>query len=86
MCTDIIDDKIFELQKAANRHIDPLAIWTVYAITRYIYTGRSTAQFEKAFCEYPTEKMSDLIAYCMNHDRSDIGIIKSIKHLIFKKA
>jgi len=29
MCTDIIDNKIFELQKAANRHIDPLAIWTI---------------------------------------------------------
>ena len=83
----MIDDKLYELQQAARRHPDPLAIWTVYALEYYIGSGRATAAFEKQFLSYPSEKLTDMITYCMNHDRSDSGIIKSVKKLIkYKEA
>lgn len=81
----MLDDKLYELQKAARRHIDPLAIWTVYALEYYFRSGRATAAFEKQFISYPTAKFGDLITYCMNHDRSDSGIIKSVKYYINRK-
>ena len=83
----MIDDKLYKLQQAARRHPDPLAIWAVYALEYYIGSGRATAAFEKQFMSYPTAKYSDMITYCMNRDRSDSGIIKSIKKLIkYKEA
>lgn len=58
-----IDDKLWELQKACNRYkeIDPLADWVLFAINRYISTGRATRQFEYDFVNYPTDKLETLI-------------------------
>ena len=81
MICDEIDNKLFELQKAYNRYceIDKLANFVLFALSKYIFTGRATRQFEKTFLEYPNEKFEYLIKKCLNSDRSDDGIIKTCK-------
>ena len=79
-----IDDKLFELQKVCNRYNDPLASWVLYAINRHIFTGRATRAFEKQFIAYPNEKLLDLVKKCLNGDKSDDGIIKTVKREIAK--
>lgn len=78
---DEIDNKLFELQEVCNRYyeIDHLAIWVLFALSKYISTGRATRQFEQSFLEYPKEKFEYLIKKCLNGDRSDNGIIKTCK-------
>ena len=112
----MIDDKLYELQQAARRHPDPLAIWAVYALEYYINEAKKIAAYEITKLIHGEEEakkseeaaealfgnggnidgihirgtveiISDMITYCMNHDRSDSGIIKSIKKLIkYKEA
>ena len=81
-----IDDKLWELQKACNRYkeIDPLADWVLFAINRHISTGRATRQFEVDFVNYPKDKLESLIKKCLNGDRSQDGIIKTVKRIISK--
>lgn len=79
-----IDDKLYELQKACNRYktTDCLADWVLFAITRYIFTGRATRNFEERFVKYPNGNLENLIKKCLNGDRSDSGIIKTAKRII----
>lgn len=79
-----IDNKLWELQKACNRYkqTDCLADFVLFAINRYISTGRATRQFEHDFVNYPNDKMEVLIKKCLNGDRSDDGIIKTVKKII----
>ena len=73
------EEKLFELQMACNRSNDPLANWVLYAVQRHIYTGRATRAFLKAFDAYPVEKWGNMISACLNGDRSDDGIMKTMK-------
>ena len=79
-----IDDQLWELQKACNRYkdIDPLADWVLFAVSRHISTGRATRQFEIDFVNFPINKMEMLIKKCLNGDKSDDGIIKTVKRII----
>lgn len=79
-----IDDKLWELQKACNRYkeTDCLAEWILFAISRYIATSRATRKFEYDFVNYSNDKLEDLIKTCLNGDRSDDGIIKTVKRII----
>lgn len=79
-----IDDKLWELQKACNRYkqTDCLADWVLFAVSRYIYTGRATRQFESDFVNFPNEKLEALIKKCLNGDKSNDGIIKTVKKII----
>ena len=79
-----IDDKLWELQKACNRYkeTDPLADWVLFAVNRHISTGRATRQFEIDFVNYPTDNLESLIKKCLNGDRSNDGIIKTVKMII----
>ena len=81
-----INDKLWELQKACNEYkeTDPLSNMVLFAVTRYIFTGRATRKFEYDFVNFPNNKLEDLIKRCLNGDRSSDGIIKTIKHLIVK--
>ena len=78
--TTMIDDKLYTLQRVCNRYLatDPLADWVLFAATRYINTGRATRAFIQMFINYPDDKLLDLVKYCLNGDRSDDGIIKSM--------
>lgn len=84
---DIIDNQLWELQKACNRYaaVDPLAPWVLNAVTRYIVTDRATKQFLHDFCAYPVEDLEELIKKALNGDRSDDGILKSVKRSISGK-
>lgn len=79
-----IDNQLWELQKACSRYkeTDPLADWVLFAVTRYINTGRATKQFEMDFVHYPIDKLGILIKKCLAGDRSDDGIIKTFRRLI----
>ena len=79
-----IDNQLWELQKVCNRYktIDPLADWVLFAVSRHISTGRATRQFEHDFVNFPIDKMEMLIKKCLNGDKSDNGIIKTIKRII----
>lgn len=79
-----IDDKLWELQKACNRYkkTDCLADWVLFAISRYISTGRATAQFQHNFVAFQNDKLESLIKKCLNGDRSDLGIIKTVKKVL----
>lgn len=81
-----IDDKLFKLQIACNRykHIDQLADWVLYALYKYISTGRAPRQFEYNFVNYPDDKLEYLIKRCLNGDRSNDGIVKTVKRIINK--
>lgn len=77
----MLDEKLEQLQRAARKHSEPLAIWVVYALSHYFHDG-ATALFQRKFEAYPTANYDYLISYCMKRDRSDDGIIKSISKLI----
>lgn len=77
----MLDNNLKELERAAKRHSEPLAIWVAYAISRYFHDG-ATALFQRKFEAYPTANYDYLISYCMKRDRSDSGIIKSVSKLI----
>ena len=81
-CQNQIDNKLWELQKACNRYkeIDPLADWVLFAVDRY------TRQFEVDFVNYPTDKLESLIKKCLNGDRCNDGIIKTVKRIISKEV
>ena len=75
-------EKLFGLSKACSVHQSKTAIYVLYAIERHIMTGRATRQFEENFLQFPNEKFSELIDYCLERDLSNDGIIKSVKHFI----
>lgn len=83
-----LDDKLFELQRACSlyRETDPLADWVLHAVSRHISTGRSTAAFNQAFLRYPAERFPELIRVCLNGDRSDDGIMKTVKRVLGREA
>lgn len=83
-----LEDKLYELQRACNRYreTDPLADWVLYAIDRHITTGRATPAFVKAFIAFPVADLPELIAACLNGDKSDDGIMKTAKRIILKAA
>jgi hypothetical protein len=83
---DQIEDKLFELHKACNRYkeIDCLADWVLFAVSRHIVTNRATRKFECDFVNYPNEKLEELIKKCLNGDRSNDGIIETVKKIISK--
>lgn len=88
MSYDNIDNQLWELQKACNRYaaVDPLAPWVLNAVTRYIVTDRATKQFLNDFCAYPVKDLENLIRKSLNGDRSDDGILKSVKREISGKS
>lgn len=88
MSYDNIDNQLWELQKACNRYaaVDPLAPWVLNAVTRYIVTDRATKQFLHDFCAYPVADLEELIRKALNRDRSDDGILNTVKLEISGKS
>lgn len=82
-----IENKLCELQKVCNRYkeTDNCADWVLYAVNRYIMTGRATRQFEKDFVSLSNDMLLDLVKYCLRHsDKSDYMIIKRCKYYVNK--
>ncbi len=81
-----IDDKLWELQKVCNRYknTDPCADWVLFAVNKYIATGRATRKFEYDFVNYPNDKLLELVKTCLNGDKSDGGIIETMKRVVSK--
>ena len=79
-----LEAKIFDLQIACNQYkvVNQLADWVLFAIKRYIYTGRASAAFVRAFLNFPTDCFHNLIQKCMDGDMSDDGIMKTTKQII----
>lgn len=77
-----LDNKLYDLQRACNRHPDPLANWVLYAVSRHIATGRATRDFERAFIAYPESGFPDMIGKALNGDRSDNAIIKKVVRIV----
>jgi hypothetical protein len=77
-----IEKQLYQLQKACNRSSDPLANWVLYAISRHINTGRSTKAFDDAFCKLSDKQLDSLIIKCLNGDKSDNGIMKTVNKII----
>ena len=80
---DKLDNQLWELQKATNRYknTDPCADWVLFAVSRYINSGKATREFEKQFIKFPPEWFTMLIKTCLNEDRSDDGIIRTCKQI-----
>lgn len=78
---DKLDTQLWELQRQCNlyKNTDCLADWVLYAISRYIVSGKATRQFENDFCNLSQEQLLKSIKHCLNGNRSDAGIIKSMK-------
>lgn len=78
--------QLWELQKVCNvyKATDCLADWVLFAVTRYINTGRATRQYEKDFCSLSKNQLLEMVKYCLNHDKSDDGIIKNTKKFFRK--
>ena len=72
------------LQKQCNayKNVDRLADWVLFAVSRYINTGRATRQFELQFVRLKESDLLEMIKYCLNRDKSDDGIIKSVKRFV----
>ena len=85
---DTIDNQLWELQKACNIYaaVDPLAPWVLNAVTRYLVTDRATKQLLHDFCAYPVADLEELIKKALNGDKSDDGILKSVKRSISGKS
>ena len=81
---NLIDDQLWQLQMACNRYksTDPLADWVLYAVGRYFDTGRATRSFAESFVKYDAGKFTDLIRACLNGDRSDDGILRTVKKIV----
>jgi len=78
-------DKLYKLELACREFDDKKAIYVRYALERYIITGRASIEFEKSFLQFPDERFSELIAYCLERDLSDVGIINSVSKILRKR-
>ena len=77
-------EKLYSLSKACKAHSSKTAIYVLYSVERHIMTGRATRQFEENFLQFPDERFTELIDYCLERDLSNDGIIKSVKYFIKK--
>ena len=76
-----IDNKLFDLQMAANRIMAAdaqsyVSMWAVYAIARYVRTGRASLDWEHALLNADAH---DLIAYAGKRGAtggSDVELLK----------
>lgn len=79
-----IENQLWELKKACiqYREINKIADWVLYAVERYIISGKASREFEADFVNYPAENFGDLIQTCLRGDKSDDGIIRSCKTIL----
>ena len=83
-----LDEKLWQLQQACNRYkeTDPLADLVLFSVSRHFTTDRATAAFTRAFIDFPEERFTELIKACLNGDKSDNGIMKTVKRIIREAA
>ena len=74
-----IDDQLWELQKVCNSNENQFAKWILYAISRYISTGRSTKEFDFAFCQLSKNRLETMVNRCLKHGLSDNEIMINVK-------
>ena len=78
-----IDDQLWNLRLSVdkNKVNEPYSDWVLFAISRYIKSGKASRIFEKAFVEYDADRFVDLIHKCLKGDKSDEGIICTCKRV-----
>ena len=79
-----IDSQLWALKNACYncKSITPYADWVLYAVERYIGTGRATTQFVARFSAYPQDRLQDLVLASLKGDASEDGIIRKVKRII----
>ena len=83
---DKIEEQLWNLQRQCNvyKSTDCLADWVLFAVSRYINTGRATRQFELRFVAMSNDDLMEAIKYCLNYDKSDDSIIKSFNKFMYQ--
>ena len=78
-----IDDQLWNLRLSVekNKGREPYSDWVLFAISRYIKSGKASRIFEKSFVEYDPNHFTDLIHKCLKGDKSDDGIIRTCKRV-----
>lgn len=81
---DKIEEQLWNLQRQCSiyKSTDCLADWVLFAVSRYINTGRATRQFELQFVTMSNDDLMKAIKYCLNYDKSDDGIIKGFNKFV----
>lgn len=81
-----IDNKIWDLQKICNlydsENNDFSGKWILYAIARYINTGRASAEWIKLFLNLTNKKIEHFVKAKINQKLSDDETIKRFNKLI----
>lgn len=79
-----IDAQYYELTKAVNRIKDdePFAQWVLFAVARYIDTGRASGAFVEAFCTLEPFQLTEMIRRVLVGDKSDEAIIRKVKRYL----
>ena len=73
-----IDNQLWELEKICTTNENQFAKWVLYAIARYISTGRSTKEFDKAFCQLSKNRLETMVNKCLKHGLSDNEIMDNV--------
>ena len=75
-----LDARLSDFLLACKRYSDVnrFAVWVYYAISRYICSGRASADFCRRFLSYPEENFDKLIDYALRCGGSDNDILRQL--------
>lgn len=88
MMQNRIDDALWLLWGACNdaKAKNPCSMWVLFAVSRYINTGRSSRTFEKRFMSLSSADMVALVRDILKGGRlSDDDIIRAVKKTLGAK-
>lgn len=83
-----LDDSLWLLWGACNdaKTKNPCSMWVLFAVSRYINTGRASRAFEKRFVSLSSDDMISMVRDILKGGRlSDDEIIKSVKKALGTK-
>jgi len=82
-----IDDQIFNLYMVCKEYneTNKFSLYTYYAVSRYIKTGRSTRDFDHKFCELTRRKLKNMMEFSLKAGLSDDEILDRVKTYLRKQ-
>lgn len=75
------ENQLWELERICiicNEEIS-CSNWVLYAISRHIYTGRATKEYEDKFSALTKSQLIKMVKYCLDRGKSDDEIIANTK-------
>ena len=85
-----IDNQMWELQKICHRHDADndsyRGQWTLWAVARYIDTGRASLEWTKKFISLDESQLQKIVDKSVKGESSDDATIKRINKLLGYKA